>query len=71
MPLELAGAYMSVSGWVIREWINDGSLPVVAARRPHTASALKHQPQSDNLRRLLVDRRDLDALADSFVRERR
>lgn len=71
MTLELAGAYLSVSGWTIREYINAGDLPVVQARRPRTASALKHKPEGDALRRLLVDRDDLDRLADSFARERR
>lgn len=71
MSLELAGTYLGVSEWVVREWINDGTVPVVLAKRPHTASALKHRPQSDALRRVLVDRADLDALADSFPRERR
>jgi predicted site-specific integrase-resolvase len=71
MNLDQAGAYMGVSSWIIREWINAGDLPVVEARRPRTASALKHRPQSEALRRLLIDRADLDALADSFTKVRR
>ena len=71
MPLHLAGAYLGVSQCTVREWINAGDLPVVEARRPRTASALKHRPTSEALRRLLVDRTDLDALADTFTKVRR
>lgn len=71
LSLEQAGAYLGVSAWTVREWVNDGSLPIVEARRPRTASALKHRPAGANLRRLLVDRHDLDVLADSFTRVRR
>lgn len=71
MDLDTAGRYLGVSAWVVREWINAGDLPVVEARRPRTASALKHRPTSEALRRVLVDRADLDALADSFTKVRR
>lgn len=71
MPLSLAGEYLGVSEWTVREWVFAGDLPVVRVRRPRTASALKHKPVSEALRRVLVDRADLDALADSFTKERR
>lgn len=71
MSLRLGGLYLGLSEWTLREYVNDGSLPIVEARRPRTASALKHQPAGDTLRRLLVDRRDLDALADTFTKVRR
>jgi hypothetical protein len=70
MSLALAGQYLGVSEWTVREWIYAGDLPVVRARRPRTASALKHRPQSDALRRVLIDIADLDALAASFTKER-
>lgn len=71
MSLALAGAYLGVSEWIIREYVNAGDLPVVEARRPRTASALKHKPTSEALRRVLIDRADLDALADTFTKVRR
>lgn len=71
MTLELAGRYLSVSPWIIEQWINSGALPLVKATRPHTAKAYRHEPTTDKLRRLLIDRDDLDQLADSFTKERR
>lgn len=71
MPLRLAALYLGVGESTVLQWVYDGSLPVVQVRRPRTGQAYKHKPATDMLRRVLVDRNDLDALADSFARVRR
>ena len=71
MPLRLAALYLGVGESTVLQWLYDGSLAVVQVRRPRTGQAYKHKPSGNTLRRVLVDIRDLDALANGFERVRR
>ncbi len=62
LDAQQAAAYLNVSFWTLREFINDGSIPTVRLPRPRTLRMRKRQPVSDTVRRLLIDRADLDEL---------
>lgn len=66
LSVEQAAAYLNVSFWTLREFINAGSIPTVRLPRPRTARMLKRGPVSDTVRRLLIDRADLDALVERW-----
>ena len=76
MSLELAAKYVGLSGWTLREYINSGDLRVIRPARPDTARAhgirggkrTRRTVASDAIRRLLIDRSDLDALVDRWKR---
>ena len=57
-----AATYLGVSFWTIREWVLAGYLPTVdlPALRPREGDQVKR-----SLRRVLVDRADVDAFIDS------
>jgi hypothetical protein len=61
-----AAAHLNVSFWTLREFINDGSIPTVRLPRPHTPRMRKRESVTDTVRRLLIDRNDLDALVESW-----
>ena len=61
-----AAAYLNVSFWTLREFIHDGSIPTVRLPRPRTARMRKRHPVNDTVRRLLIDRADLDNLVDRW-----
>jgi excisionase family DNA binding protein len=66
MSLQDAAAYMGISYWSLREFVADGVLPAV--RLPGTrirakgGKVVRHASAKTSMRRVLVDRRDLDAL---------
>jgi hypothetical protein len=55
-----------VSFWTLREFINAGDIPTVRLPRPRTERMRKRQPVTDTVRRLLIDRQDLDALVERW-----
>jgi len=66
LDVHQAAAYLNVSFWTLREFLNAGSIPTVRLPRPHTARMRKRRPLTDTVRRLLIDRRDLDALVEQW-----
>jgi hypothetical protein len=76
--LDLYGAalYVGLSAGMLREYVNDGSLPVTRPVRPNTNRAhgiragkrTRRCAESEHVRRLLFDRADLDALVDKWKR---
>lgn len=66
LDLVQAAAYLNISIWTLRELINDGSVPTVQLPRPQTARSQRRGAASDTIRRLLIDRADLDALVDRW-----
>jgi hypothetical protein len=61
-----AAAYLNLSFWTVREFINDGSIPTVRLPRPRTERMRRRQPVTDTVRRLLIDKADLDALVERW-----
>lgn len=66
LNVEQAAAYLNVSFWTLREFINAGSIPTVRLPRPQTQRMRRRQPVTDTVRRLLIDRADLDALVERW-----
>ena len=66
LDVRQAAAYLNVSPWTLREFINDGSIPTVRLPRPHTVRMRKRGAISDTVRRLLIDRADLDTLVERW-----
>jgi hypothetical protein len=66
LSLEEAARYIGVSPWTARELVNAGSIPVTSIPRPQTARMHRRQPVHDSLRRLLIDRCDLDRLVETW-----
>ena len=62
MSLEIAAIYCSVGYWTIRGLVQAGKLPVVEFPRAD---------EEGSIRRVLLDRLDLDAFVDSLTRSRR
>jgi hypothetical protein len=62
LSIEQAGAYLNVSHWTLREFINAGDVPTVRLPRPQTPRQRKRAHANDTVRRLLIDRLDLDEL---------
>jgi hypothetical protein len=74
LTVETAARYLGVSGWTVQQYIVDGTLPTVELPRPKTASAFRkgaRRPIGDVLRRVLLDRADLDQFVDGCRRVRR
>jgi predicted site-specific integrase-resolvase len=57
---------LGVSFWTMREFVNAGSIPTVRLPRPQTDRMRRRRPVSDTVRRLLIDRADLDRLVDRW-----
>ena len=68
LSVEQAGQYLGVSVWTIREFINDGSIKAVPLPRPETLRQRERRALGDTVRRLLIDRADLDELVESWKR---
>ncbi len=68
LSVEQAGQYLGVSYWTVREFINDGSVKAVPLPRPDTLRQRERRALGDTVRRLLIDRHDLDALVDRWKR---
>jgi excisionase family DNA binding protein len=58
MDLNSAAAYLGVSYWTVREWVFNGVLPSVKLPKPRTKDG-------QVLRRILIDRPDLDKFIDA------
>jgi hypothetical protein len=63
MDLETAAAYLSLSYWTVRSLVQAGKLQVVEVPRADAAG--------EPIRRVLIDRQDLDEFVDSLRRTRR
>ena len=63
MSLEIAAAYCSVGYWTIRGLVQAGKLPVVEFPRA--------DEEGECIRRVLLDREDLDKFVDGLLRHRR
>ena len=63
MSLEVAAVYCSVGYWTIRGLVQAGKLPVVEFPRA--------DKEGEAIRRVLLDREDLDKFVDSLTRSRR
>jgi hypothetical protein len=63
MSLEVAAAYCSVGYWTIRGLVQAGKLPVVEFPRA--------DEEGESIRRVLLDREDLDKFIDGLLRHRR
>ena len=63
MSLEVAAAYCSVGYWTIRGLVQAGKLPVVEFPRANE--------EGECIRRVLLDRDDLDKFIDGLLRHRR
>jgi excisionase family DNA binding protein len=66
LSLEEAARYLGVSPWTARELVNAGSIPVTSIPRPQTARMRRRRSVHDSLRRLLIDRCDLDRLVETW-----
>lgn len=66
LDLHLAAAYLNLSTWTVRELVNDGTIPTVRLPRPQTLRSRRRGAVSGNIRRLLVDRIDLDAVVERW-----
>jgi hypothetical protein len=62
LDLRQAAQYVGVSYWTLRDWVLAGFVPAIAlpGLRPREGERRKH-----SLRRVLVDRADLDAFIES------
>jgi hypothetical protein len=63
MSLEVAAAYCSVGYWTIRGLVQAGKLPVVEFPRA--------DEEGESIRRVLLDREDLDKFVDGLLRHGR
>lgn len=61
-----AAAYLGISVDMVREFINDGTIKPVRLPRPRTARMNRRTAISDQVRRLLIDRADLDKLVERW-----
>jgi hypothetical protein len=77
MPVLIAAQYVGLSPWVLEQYIADGTLAVIRPPRPRTAKAMRPRrskgrkpsaPIGEHLRRVLIDREDLERLADEWRR---
>jgi hypothetical protein len=70
LSLEEAAHYLNLSFWSFRELVNAGDVPLIRIPRPQTLRQRKRlnrgQVKGGNLRRALVDVRDLDRLVDRW-----
>jgi hypothetical protein len=69
LTVEKAAEYLALSEWSIRQYVQSGDIPVVEMPRPATASAIrtgKRAPVGNTLRKVLLDKNDLD----EFVSQR-
>ena len=66
LNVEEAARYLGISFWTMREFVNAGSIPTVRLPRPQTDRMRRRRPVNDTVRRLLIDRRDLDALVERW-----
>jgi hypothetical protein len=72
LPVAAAAAYLGISPWLLRQYIQAGDIPVTRLPRPATASATRgRRPSGDACRLVLLDREDLDQWVDQHcTRER-
>jgi excisionase family DNA binding protein len=70
LSVDQAAAYLGLSFWTFRELVNAGDVPAVRVPRPNTPRMREQRALSDTIRRLLIDRSDLDALVERW-KERR
>ncbi|MFN8624404.1 MAG: hypothetical protein U0587_00210 [Candidatus Binatia bacterium] len=68
LSVEQAAQYLGISYWTMREFINDSSIKAVPLPRPETLRQRERRALGDTVRRLLIDRYDLDALVDTWKR---
>lgn len=68
LSVDQAAAYLGLSFWTFRELLNAGTVPTVRVPRPNTLRMRERRALSDTVRRLLIDRNDLDALVESWKR---
>jgi predicted site-specific integrase-resolvase len=63
VDLHDAAAYLGVSFWTVRDYVLAGYIPVMdlPANRPREGA----RPRKKPLRRVLIDRKDLDAFVES------
>ncbi len=66
LDVHQAAAYLNLSFWTFRELLNAGTVPTVRVPRPQTLRMRERRATSDTLRRLLIDRADLDALVERW-----
>lgn len=64
LSIEQASAYVNLSVWSLRELINDGTIPTVRIPRAQTLRMRQRGAVSSTVRRLLIDRVDLDRLVE-------
>lgn len=70
LNVEQAAQYLGLSFWTLRELVNDGSIPTVRVPRAQTLRMKERHAASDYVRRLLVDRADLDSLVERWKEPR-
>ena len=70
LSVDQAAAYLGLSFWTFRELLNAGAVSAVRVPRPNTLRMRERRALSDSIRRLLIDRSDLDALVEQW-KERR
>jgi len=68
LSVEQAAQYLGISYWTVREFINDGSVKAVRLPRADTLRQRERRALSDTVRRLLLDRNDLDELVERWKR---
>ncbi len=68
LSIDQAAQYLGLSYWTVREFINDGSIKAGPLPRPDTLRMRERRALGDTVRRLLIDRNDLDALVDNWKR---
>lgn len=66
LSADQAAAYLGLSFWTFRELLNAGTVPTVRVPRPNTLRMRERRALSDTVRRLLIDRNDLDALVERW-----
>jgi len=75
MPVLIAAQYIGLSPWVLEQYIADGTLTVIRPPRPRTPKAMRPRrskgrkpspPVGEHLRRVLIDREDLERLVDEW-----
>jgi predicted DNA-binding transcriptional regulator AlpA len=66
LSVEQAAQYLGISFWTVREFINDKSIKAVPLPRPETLRQRERRTLGDTVRRLLIDRHDLDALVETW-----
>lgn len=66
LDIHQAAAYLGLSFWTFRELLNAGTIPTVRVPRPQTLRMRERRALSDTVRRLLIDRDDLDALVSAW-----